>query len=57
MAEPFERRAAQPRLISRVLGGRTQTGAIAEVEGVLADAKRVRDVPPERVSSGGHSPG
>jgi hypothetical protein len=50
MAEPFEHRP-KPRegLVSRVLGGGAQAGTIAEIEGLLADAARVRDVPAEHV--------
>lgn len=50
MAEPFERRAkAREGLVSRVLGGGAQAGTIAEIEGLLADAARVRDVTVEQV--------
>ncbi len=50
MAEPFQRRATQREgLFSRVLGGRAQTGVIAEIEGLLADAPQLRDVASERI--------
>jgi flavin-binding protein dodecin len=50
MAEPFERHAKRREgLVSRVLGGGAQAGTIAEIEGLLADAARVRDVSAEHV--------
>lgn len=50
MAEPFEHRAPRREgLFSRVLGGRVQSAAIAEIEAALADSARVRDVSAERV--------
>ena len=48
MARPFERRD-HGGLLSRVLGGATRSGVIAEIETVLARAGRVRDVTHDQV--------
>jgi flavin-binding protein dodecin len=50
VAEPFERRSAPGGGLLRALRGRARSGAIREIEDLLARAERVSEVDPEQVA-------